>query len=76
MASEAGFENVTNQRRLEKARTLDGFKTHSSTLAATMLRVLPTDLRVALAQWVTQAQNLFSVGIGLNLTKPCVSQTE
>lgn len=70
LASEVGFDNVTHQRRLEKARTLEGFQTRSSALAGTMLRALPADLRVALARWVTHAQNVFSVGVGLNLVKP------
>ena len=70
LASEVGFENVTYQARLEKVRSLDGFKTRSSALVGEALRVLPADLRVALARWMTHAQNAFSVGIALNLKKP------
>ncbi len=69
LASEVGFENTTYSPRLEKARTLDGFKTRSSALAGKLLRLLPANIRVALARWVTHVQNAFSVGIGLNLRK-------
>lgn len=73
LASDIGFDDVTHQRRLEKVRTLDGFKTHSSALAGEVLRVLPSKARVALARWITHAQNVFSVGVDLHLIKPNVN---
>jgi len=70
LASDVGFKNETNQRRLEKARTLDGIQTQSSALLGQMLRILPAPLRVALARWGTYAQNVFSVGVALHLVEP------
>jgi len=69
LASDIGFENETNQRRLEKARTLDGIQTQSSARIGQVLRILPAPLRVALARWGTYAQNVFSVGVALHLVK-------
>jgi SAM-dependent methyltransferase len=70
LAADVGFKNVTYKPRLEKAETLDGFKTRSSALLGKLLRVLPTNLRVSLARWTSHAQNVFSVGISFNLVKP------
>jgi ubiquinone/menaquinone biosynthesis C-methylase UbiE len=70
LAAKVGFDNETHQRRLEKARTLDGFKTQSSAIVGKMIRLLPANVRVGLARWMTHAQNVFSVGVGLHLVKP------
>lgn len=70
LASEVGFHNVTYQPRLEKVRTLEGFKTRSSLLIGKLLSFLPVNIRVALARWGTHARNVFSLGIHLNLVKP------
>jgi len=69
IASVAGFQNETYKRRLEKARTLDGIKTQSSEFIGRMLKMLPAEVRVALAQWATHARSVFQVGIRLHLVK-------
>ena len=75
LASHIGFENVTYQSRLEKAKRLDGFKTSTSKLLGETLRVLPADVRASLVRYVTHAQNVFSVGVGFNLVKPSNPQS-
>lgn len=70
LSSEVGFENVTYQRRLRKARTLTGIKTKSSQWLARVFSVLSSQSRVNLARWISHARNAFTVGVGLSLVKP------
>jgi SAM-dependent methyltransferase len=70
LTREIGFVNMTNERRLEKARTLQGFQTHSSALLGRIVGFLPEESRVALAKAATHAREVFSVGVGLHLLKP------
>jgi ubiquinone/menaquinone biosynthesis C-methylase UbiE len=70
LTQEVGFTNITNERRLEKARTLEGFQTYSSALLGRALGLLPKNSRVAIAQLATHTKETFSVGIRLNLLKP------
>ena len=69
LASSVGFRNTTYQRRLTKARTLEGIHESSSAVAARVLNIFPEAVRVTLARWATHAQHLFGVGIRLHLVK-------
>lgn len=70
LVSAVGFWNTTYQRRLAKARSLEGIQSESSSIMATVFSVLPASARMAIARWGTHALNVFKSGVRIHATKP------